>query len=78
MFYTLAQMTMLTIITRKEQVDFSNSSFHQEKMHPQSQIRMLAWATVLNRATQMKTQTHAKKNQIILPTLPSSNRNTHP
>ena len=31
MFYTRAQMTMLTIITRKEQVDFSNSSFHQEK-----------------------------------------------
>ena len=24
-------MTMLAIITRKEQVDFSNSSFHQEK-----------------------------------------------
>ena len=31
MFYTRAQMIMLTIITRKDQVDFSNSSFHQEK-----------------------------------------------
>ena len=31
MFYTRAQMTMLTIIISKEQVDFSNSSFHQEK-----------------------------------------------